>query len=285
MNEKQYNNNIKKIVKLMSMESKVNIVGSARIRKNLYYSDYDSFSKVKGKNENMIYNHFRSVFEIIKNSENTIITDFKLGENSKGEPLRWTYEEIKRKENNGITFDDAIKQKSIIKMDIVTLLNGRFIEITEVYNIYIDGESNSDYSIENIRKELIDDMNEQIKEGNIMKALKRKYSLLNLDNKDKMIREKLIDYFNSPIGLLNRCKSDLETLLIVIESPKFDIDEIRNSLQMLKEIISAFPVENNLEEISKLKTKDKMKVPIYKMILRLKEFINKHAQNMFKRFS
>ena len=27
--EKQYNNNIKKIVKLMSMESKVNIVGSA----------------------------------------------------------------------------------------------------------------------------------------------------------------------------------------------------------------------------------------------------------------
>jgi hypothetical protein len=285
MNEKQYNNNIKKIVKLMSMESKVNIVGSARIRKNLYYSDYDSFSKVKGKNENMIYNHFRSVFEIIKNSENTIITDFKLGENSKGEPLRWTYEEIKRKENNGITFDDAIKQKSIIKMDIVTLLNGRFIEITEVYNIYIDGESNSDYSIDNVRKELTDDMNEQIKEGNIMKALKRKYSLLNLDNKNKAVREKLIDYFNSPIGLLNRSKSDLETMLLVIESPKFDIDEIRNSLQMLKEIISSFPVENNLEMISLMKTKDKMKVPIYKMINILKMYINKHAKNMFNRFS
>ena len=99
------------------------------------------------------------------------------------------------------------------------------------------------------------------------------------------MKKNLIDYFNSPIGLLNRSKSDLETLLIVIESPKFDIDEIRNSLQLLKEIISAFPVENNLEEISKLKIKDKMKVPIYKMILRLKEFINKHAQNMFKRFS
>jgi hypothetical protein len=285
MNEKQYNNNIKKIVKLMSMESKVNIVGSAKIRRNIYYSDYDSFSTVKGKNENMIYNHFKSVFEIIRNSENTIITDFKLGENAKGEPLRWTYEEIKRKENNGITFDDAIKQKSIIKMDIVTLQNGRFIEISEVYNIYIDGESNSDYSIDNVRKELTDDMNEQIKEGNLMKALKRKYSLLNLDNKNKAVREKLIDYFNSPIGLLNRSKSDLETMLLVIESPKFDIDEIRNSLQMLKESISAFPVENNLEMISMMKTKDKMKVPIYKMILRLKEFINKHAQNMFKRFS
>ena len=90
---------------------------------------------------------------------------------------------------------------------------------------------------------------------------------------------------NSPTGLLNRCKSDLETLLIVIESPEFDIDEIRNNLQLLKESISAFPVENNLEKISKLKKKDKLKVPIYKQILRLKEFINKHAQNMFKRFS
>ena len=109
MNEKQYNNNIKKIDKLMSLESKVNIVGSAKIKRNLYYSDYDSFSTVKGKNENIIYNHFMSVFEIIKNSENTTITDFKLGENAKGEPLRWTYEEIKRRENKGITFEDALK--------------------------------------------------------------------------------------------------------------------------------------------------------------------------------
>jgi hypothetical protein len=150
MNEKQYNNNIKKIVKLMSMESKVNIVGSAKIRRNIYYSDYDSFETVKGMNENMIYNHFKSVFDIIRNSENTIITDFKL-EEFRGKALRWDNEAIKRKENNGITFDDALKQKSMIKMDIVTLHHdGRFIEICEVYNIYIDGESNSDYSKNNI---------------------------------------------------------------------------------------------------------------------------------------
>jgi hypothetical protein len=71
-------------------------------------------------------------------------------------------------------------------------------------------------------------------------------------------------------------------MLTVIQSPKFDIDEIRNSLQMIKEAISAFPVENNLEEISKLKSKQNMKVPIYKQILRLKEFINKNAENMFR---
>jgi hypothetical protein len=146
----------------MSMESKVNIVGSTKIKRNLYYSDYDSFETVKGMNENMIYNHFKGVFEIIRNSENTIITDFKLGE-FRGKALRWTYEELKRRENYGITFNDALKQKSMIKMDIVTLHNGRFIEITEVYNIFIDRESNSDYSLDNVRKLLTDDMNEHIK--------------------------------------------------------------------------------------------------------------------------
>ena len=128
-------------------------------------------------------------------------------------------------------------------------------------------------------------MKKHIKDGNYMKALKRKYSLLNLDNNNKAVREKLIDYFNSPIGLLNRSKSDLETMLTVIQSKKFDIDEIRNSLQLLKEQISAFSVENNLEQISLLKTKQNMKVPIYKQIMRLKEFINKHAENTFRRFS
>jgi len=54
---------------------------------------------------------------------------------------------------------------------------------------------------------------------------------------------------------------------------------------MIKEQVSALPVENNLEMISKLKTKQNMKIPIYKMILRLKEFINKHAENTFRRFS
>jgi len=77
----------------MSLESKVNIVGSAKIKRSLYHSDYDNYETVRGKNENMIYNHFRSVYEIIKASDNTVITDFKLGE-LKGLPLRWNYEAL-----------------------------------------------------------------------------------------------------------------------------------------------------------------------------------------------
>ena len=284
MNQKEYNNKINRLSKLMSLESKVNIVGSAKIKRSIYYSDYDNFETVRGKSINLIYNHFRSVFEIIKATNNTVITDFKLGE-FRGNPLRWDYEDIKNRSNNGISFDDAIKQKGIIKMDIVALLNNRFIEISEVYNIFLDGESNSDYSIDNIRKEIEQDFNKQVNDGNFMKALKRMYSLLNLQDKNKQVREDLIDYFNSPIGLINRSKSDLETMLLVIEHKKFDIEEIRNSLQMLKEQISSFPVENNLERISNLKSKKSMSQPLYKQILILKKYINSDAENVLRRFS
>ena len=87
-----------------------------------------------------------------------------------------------------------------------------------------------------------------------------------------------MDYFNSPDGLLYRCKNDLETMYLVLDSPKFDLTEIRNSLQMLKETISAFPVENNLETISKLKNKQSMKPLLRKQIRLLKTHINAQAK-------
>ena len=283
MVKKEFHNKIIKINKLMTLNSKVNIVGSANVRRNLYYSDYDSFETVKGKNINTIYNHFKSLFEIINDSENTVISDFKIG-SLKGEPFRLTYENIKNGNNNGVSFDDALRQKGIIKLDIITLLNGRFIEISEVYNIYLDGSSNYNDSKESIIESITKEMNDHFRDGNYMKVLKRFYSLKKLEdeNKNKYMLNNLVDYFNSPIGLLYRCKSDLETMLIVIDSYKFDLEEIRNSLQYLKEIISAFPVENNLNNISLLKTKEEMKLPIHKQILILKRYINKDSEKIIR---
>ena len=68
----------------------------------------------------------------------------------------------------------------------------------------------------------------------------------------------------------------------MIDSYKFDLEEIRNSLQYLKEIVSAFPVENNLNLITFLKTKEEMKLPIHKQILILKRFINKESEKVMK---
>ena len=37
MNSKQINDKVKNIGKLMSLESKINVVGSANVKRNLYY--------------------------------------------------------------------------------------------------------------------------------------------------------------------------------------------------------------------------------------------------------
>ena len=79
MNSKQINDKVKNIGKLMSLESKINVVGSANVKRNLYYSDYDLFEDVRGKSEQLIYNHFRALFDIIKTSNNSVITDLNVG--------------------------------------------------------------------------------------------------------------------------------------------------------------------------------------------------------------
>jgi hypothetical protein len=279
---KEINNNIKIIGKLMSLESKINIVGSANVKRNLYYSDYDLFQKVRGKSKQLIYNHFKAIFNIIKSSSNVVISDFKLGEDDKGESLRWDYNDIMKGENGGVSFKDALKMESIIKLDIIIYVNGRFIEISEVYNVYLDGKSNMNYSKDEVIKELTEDYKELVNDGNYFKALKRMYSIIKLNDENDSRLNILVDYFNQPIGLLYRCKSDLETINIILTYNKFTLEQIKNSLQMIKEIVSAFPITNNINQISTLTNKDKMKIQLTKQIKIIKDYVNMDAKQFIQ---
>ena len=278
MNKKLYNNKIKAIGETMSVESKINVVGSAGIKRSLYYSDYDLFENVDNKSDRTIYNHFRSLFEIIKGSNYIVITDFKCGIDEDGEPLRWDYSDVMNNNNNGYTLEEAMTHKGMIKLDLVAFLNSRFIEISEVYNITLNKKSNMNYSKSEVLKELNSEYIDLVKDDNYMKALKRMFSIIKLNNpKDKKL-DILINYFNSPIGLLYRCKADLETIAIILYYNKFSLDQVRDSLQMLKEVVSSFDVENNIEAISKLKSKLEMKKSLLKQIKKIKDFVNRDAK-------
>jgi hypothetical protein len=68
-----------------------------------------------------------------------------------------------------------------------------------VYNVYLNGKSNMDYSKEEVIKELTEDYKELVNDGNYFKALKRMYSILKLnDDKDARLLL-LVNYFNQPI--------------------------------------------------------------------------------------
>jgi hypothetical protein len=275
---KLYNKNIENIGKMISIESKVNIVGSASIKRSLYYSDYDLFEQVHDKDANSIYIHFLALFNKIKVMDNIVISDFKLG------GLKWTFHEITRGVNNGVSFNDALKEKSIIKIDIISLINGKFYEISEVYKICLNGQCNMDYDLDVIIKDITDEYTDKVQSGDYMKALKKMYSIIKLNNSQDSKLNLLLDYFNSPIGLLYRNKSELETMLIVIENDKFNIDEIKNSLEILKEQISAFPVPCDIDKIVKLKTKKLMIKPIMKQIRLLNDYLNRDANKFLNKY-
>ena len=138
------------------------------------------------------------------------------------------------------------------------------------------------YSKDEVINELINDYKELVNDGNYFKSLKRMYSIIKL-NDDKDVRLNiLVDYFNQPIGLLYRCKSDLETINIILHYNKFTLDQIKDSLQMLKEIVSSYPITNNIEQISTLTNKDKMKIQLTKQIKIIKDYVNKDAKRFLQ---
>jgi len=275
--KKVFNKHIEKIGKTISVESKVNVVGSAKIQRSIYYSDYDLFEEIKDKSAGQLYSHFRSLYLIFEKSESTVIADLKLGD------MHWSKSDLMNRIKNGITFDEALSKKEMVKLDIITFLNGRFIEITEVYKICIDGKCNMDYEKESVLKEISDEYKAEIQAGNFMKSLKKMFSIIKLGNEKDPRLEILIDYFNSPMGLLYRCKADLETLITAMAFSKFKVDDMHESLEMLKEIISAFPIESNLEEIIKINEKRKMLKPLMKQVAIMKNYLNKDAKRFISR--
>ena len=274
--KKLFKKSINDIAMLMSVESKVNMVGSASIKKAIYYGDYDLFERVEGHSKSSVYAHFKSLFYHVNKLPKIVITDFKIGDK------RWSYDDIMSKEKEGMSFDDALNVKGIIKLDIIALINSRFYEITEVYQMCFNGKCNMDYKKDEIIKDLVDEYKLKTNEGNYMKALKKMYSIIKIKNINDPKLDVLLNYFNSPIGLLYRNKSELETLLIVLDNDKFTLDDVRMSLESIKEQVSAFPVPNYLEEIIKKKTKKEMTKLISKQVFDILGFLNRDAKRFIQ---
>jgi len=272
------NNNLTKEFYKLNIGRKIKLIGSSNKKNILYNSDYDleSHFGTKDKDELLIKicNHFRNIFVDAMNDPNIYITDFKCGEVN-GEPIRWTYKDIKKGNKNGYHFIDCLKMKSTIKIDEVYFLNGSFIEITDNYYFTIGDHQN--YPTQT-RKEIIQsikkDYLELVKDGNYYKALKRLYSI--------KPTKKLTDYFNSEIGILNKARSDLDTLLLLQEQKfrKPNINDINSDLQTIKQDLSY--TNTNFSNDLDRATINKNKFSIIKKIReKLFKMINEDAKKFF----
>ena len=247
-----YNNALRDVMNLMSITSKYKVIGSANLRTSEFIQDYDidGMFKTKGNEEKILDSltaRFKRIFSDAHKNLALYITDFKCGydpsypEDDDRFKLRWGKTDIKNGYKilgNGEKkfFRDCLMDKVRMKLDMIYLLNGEFVELSEIYRLNINGRKNYDDS--NIEKELKQEIEKYKKEGNYYKMLKRKFSLLKWKGKNT---EKYIEIFNGQEGLLNNLINQLKIIqnicLQTFRKPK--LHEIRGNLQTIKQEISS----------------------------------------------
>jgi hypothetical protein len=262
-----YNNSLTKVFDKLSIETKYKVLGAASLRSTLYINDYDLHDYFKSNSSNAlnrITQHFKKLFKDTYNDSSKWITDFKCGINPYGtteeeRKIRWDRHDIQRsyKVFNGhkIYFKDCILDPTIMKIDYVVLLNGQFVEISENYNITIKGKSNEIYS--SFEKEMKEEIKKYKKEGNLLKAYKREFSLLRYLDKDKRRQTQLINLFNSEAGYVNKIINELKLVLLMTEQTfrPVSVKDLRMNLQIVKQQLSAvfeIKIKNFSRQIEKI---------------------------------
>lgn len=220
-----FNNAILDTFNIMRISTRQKLVGSASVLGNVITNDYDLNEMVQGQSIKKLQQMFIQKFASIHNSPTHWIIDFKCGEYNE-EPIRWDVKELKRGYKNiggsrVLRFVDCLVQSDTkTKLDVVVLLNNRFVEVSELYYISVNGKANfstDDFKIETVIKELSDDMNELIAEKNYFKALKREYRILSILKRDTSRQDMLTDLFNGKYGYLYYAISQLKTLVYMKE--------------------------------------------------------------------
>lgn len=283
--KKEYHPSIRKVFDTLTINGEYRVIGSASLESIKYNSDYDLEEFINNKSGDdkltKIYRHFKKKFKYCKENKNYFITDFKCGIDKDGEPLRWDYDAMMEGINNNITFQQALLMKSTIKMDMIVLVNKIFTEFSENYyfkfgdntNFYEDDTKNIELNIEK-------SFDEYLYKQNFWKALKRLFSLLLKDqkkNKPKLL--KLIDFFNSNVGLINKCKNEFDIILLVMDQKfrKAGLKDIYYNISVINQWATDAGLNVDYLPLLKKKSFDSLKKSIEKIIEDLTNIINKYS--------
>jgi hypothetical protein len=105
-----------------------------------------------------------------------------------------------------------MKQKTITKVDVITWMDGRFVECEMVYQFTLKGKAIVPFKPEEIRQGIKESLLIFAGEGNWMKVAKRLYSLARQDEATTIQTRLRETIFNSDYGRLYSLLSDAETL-------------------------------------------------------------------------
>lgn len=230
------------------------------------------------------FNHIKRLFNsgLISNEEAKLINNIK-NMNNPGKleyeqllkllrdhyVIRWNAQEVIKgfKILPGkikITLDECVRQKSQINIEIISLINGKFTDLSNFFILsYTDKDGNiyqinlPQESYTNFQEFLTDGLKSSIEklwfsnlDYNPFKMIKRMWSLARI-TRDQNLIDKLLPIISSNISLASQIKSYLGTMIKVIEkvkSPPY-ISIIKELENMKTEITNILQIDNN-EEIS-----------------------------------
>jgi len=161
--------------------------------------------------------------------------------------LRWKSPDVKRGwvkmvDGKKKYLKDAIMDKTRMKIDLLGKVGNQFVEVSEVYSIKNKDGTNV---VEKSKDEICEEYEEEIhyfSSTNAFKALKRLFSALKLDGEkdNQSAMEKLVEFFNSQVGYLNKIRNELGILeqLLTQNFRKPKWEDIEANLQFIKEQVS-----------------------------------------------
>jgi len=290
---KDYSKKERDVFAFLSLHGTQRVVGTASVKEIEYASDYDLMEYVSFGRDlemyEMILDMFREKFRKAYKSKSIWITDFKCGILPGGKPIRWDRQSIEDGymviEDRRVNFVDCLQQKSIIKLDVISLIDKLFHEFSEIYFINF-----GDFKVynpittrkENIETSLLLDVQHYAGEGNYYKALKRLFAYFRISGKEPQLVKTFVDFFNSPVGELSSYKSDLELISIILNQkfrPAKQSDIIYNLKYIEKKINPQFkPLVSGI-----LKHK-KDSHAVLKNTEEVEEILNEQIQTETKRF-
>lgn len=268
---KDFSKKIQDVFNLLTISRKYRVVGSASLKNIRYVADYDLnelYEKQLDTNDalDLIYKMFKDKFDECEKDPTCFITDLKCGMDTNGEPLRWNKDDIKKgtkvlDDGRVVKFQDCILQKTAFKLDLIKILDGKFAEFSDNYYVKLGESANftpHDISLDHLLNNLKHSYEEYFYiYQNLFKGLKRAFSYYLMEGKykNKIVLEKLIKFFNSPVGKWYQIKGQLGTLALVMENKngfrKPKISDIKTNLKIILDELRDFQMPKIKELLEK----------------------------------
>jgi len=184
--------------------------------------------------------------------------------------IRWTPEEVLKgvltlRDGRKYTLEEALGSPTITKLDVIALIQGRYTELSIIYEFHNGSEVlNPDFI--DPERSLRDSIRLLQSEGNLFKVIKRKFSLAKLKNNKKDI-EKYNAILNSELGKLYIVYSDVKTLITLLEDIDLPPKKLQRALGGFRQRLrSIYALEDYLKTeettLSKLDSAMKSKDPL-----------------------